>query len=373
MKHYLFCAFTVLATVASKAVHWQAPIDAPTPAFLPVYSSLNPDQPNNQTTQLLIVVHGFGEDAKKTFDVASEALSARQLAIMAPLFSSKEKTDLGQEWSSAKGTPLTWPGKTWMKGGVEKVSKRTSFAVLDLILTNLATSGNFPNLKKVYVSGFSAGGQFTQRFSWFTNTTAVPLRVIVSNPGSYMYFTADRPSAQCTPGRNTGPNWTCTEFSKNNTCPGKSDKKGKYQLTTPLDPEDLARYFNRDILYLMGANDVCNCQAPGFQNDKLCASFGSCTPQAPNALAQQKCCDTFPAAKKKNLLDVSCEAMRQGSNRLQRGLLFASYLRFISQGKYSPRITVIPGMLHDVGTLFRSEVFRNALDMNYSHGKRERD
>ncbi len=39
------------------------------------------------------------------------------------------------------------------------------------------------------------------------------------------------------------------------------------------------------------------------------------------------CCPSYPDANNENALDTGCEAMIQGSNRLQRGLLYVQYLQ----------------------------------------------
>jgi hypothetical protein len=44
---------------------------------------------------------------------------------------------------------------------------------------------------------------------------------------------------------------------------------------------------------------------------------------------------------------LTAAAALQGSNRLQRGLLYADYLRAFSNFKHNPQVVVVAGMGHD--------------------------
>jgi hypothetical protein len=47
----------------------------------------------------------------------------------------------------------------------------------------------------------------------------------------------------------------------------------------------------------------------------------------------------------------------QGSNRLQRGLLYMDYLHLFSN-QLSPRVVTVPGMGHDQVPMLQSDAFR---------------
>lgn len=48
-----------------------------------------------------------------------------------------------------------------------------------------------------------------------------------------------------------------------------------------------------------------------------------------------------------NTMLTVCLLLPQGSNRLQRGLLYRDYLRTFSGFRHTPQVVVVPGMGHD--------------------------
>lgn len=48
----------------------------------------------------------------------------------------------------------------------------------------------------------------------------------------------------------------------------------------------------------------------------------------------------------------------QGSNRLQRGLLYMDYLRAYSNYQHSPQMAVVPNMGHDQVPMLNSQEFQ---------------
>eukprot|EP00930_Biecheleria_cincta_P043731 TRINITY_DN30009_c0_g1_i1.p3 TRINITY_DN30009_c0_g1~~TRINITY_DN30009_c0_g1_i1.p3 ORF type:complete len:103 (-),score=8.91 TRINITY_DN30009_c0_g1_i1:228-536(-) len=47
----------------------------------------------------------------------------------------------------------------------------------------------------------------------------------------------------------------------------------------------------------------------------------------PNSYGGTGCCDTYPDARTDNAFDTRCQAMLQGTNRLQRGINFIAHLK----------------------------------------------
>jgi hypothetical protein len=78
---------------------------------------------------------------------------------------------------------------------------------------------------------------------------------------------------------------------------------------------------------LLGNADAYYCAA-GFENPKEVCFPQTLTgvPVCSNSVAGSRCCDTFPDGTD-NAHAVGCAAALQGSNRLQRGLLYAAHLR----------------------------------------------
>lgn len=77
------------------------------------------------------------------------------------------------------------------------------------------------------------------------------------------------------------------------------------------------------------------------------------------------CCDSYPQSQN-NSLAVSCAAGMQGSNRLQRGLNYVSYLKYYYGGAdnyvnngtspFVPIYAVVPGLQHDSATFYQSPI-----------------
>lgn len=146
----------------------------------------------------------------------------------------------------------------------------------------------------------------------------------------------------------------------------------------------------KDVRYVFGARDTCNCfreeeeeeeeVSPRSKkkhrvNEVYC--FVSCAPAAHSSSPpdldycsvatsfdevdsfseQFFCHDTFPDSLN-NDLSVTCAADVQGSNRLQRGLLYMSYLQWLYGDEYRPVFEVVIGLQHDVISFFQSDLLR---------------
>jgi hypothetical protein len=102
-----------------------------------------------------------------------------------------------------------------------------------------------------------------------------------------------------------------------------------------------------------------------------------CTPSlydTSSATASSTCCDTFPDSHD-NDLAIACGAAIGGSNRLQRGLNYMSYLRYYYNSEdvvqespeveqleggqqYAPMYAIVPDMEHDSASFYASEVMK---------------
>ena len=100
------------------------------------------------------------------------------------------------------------------------------------------------------------------------------------------------------------------------------------------DPELLARavarFSSKDVVFILGDADSCNCNTPDYVNPTAnvanCYPDGGTLPCVPSDYGGIGCCDTYPDAVSSNALDVTCQAMVQGSNRIQRGLNYIAYV-----------------------------------------------
>jgi hypothetical protein len=232
-----------------------------------------------------------------------------------------------------------------------------------------AASPNPSRLQQVVLVGFSAGGQTVHRYAWATSYGSPPpptvsssssgsrgisssssssssggggeggggprVKFVVADPGSYLYFDAKRPAPSCRPLNDTGPKWRCKQFVTDTLATAGCPAYNTYKLGTEgvlqaipyfaqqrpgVTPNQLsAAYLGKDILYLLGEADTCNCGTKGYQNPQQClrppaAPSKGCKP----SVAGPQCCDA-PAPSRTNNLAVDCAAMLQVSSGLGGG------------------------------------------------------
>ncbi len=184
------------------------------------------------------------------------------------------------------------------------------------------------------------------RYAFFSpltpSSSAVKVRLTVSDPGSYVYLDRNRPTGNCLSLSNTGSAFTCSTFTLFGTgyTPCNSYNVYKYGLTNLGSQSGtymkswtaaqlssaITAFKTKDVRFIFGTTDACNCNTPGFANDAVC--FQPTEGCLPTLATNTGCCDTQPDSSS-NALDIGCESMMQGSNRLQRGLNYVSYLKTI--------------------------------------------
>jgi hypothetical protein len=306
--------------------------------LLPYCTTVRLDHGSAAVTGAVLVVHGNNRDVQNDFSVVAAAERAMRSAagtvIVAPYFQAlADPQDAAHACPGAlpdapQPNDLSWRcagPSNWRDGG-DAVSEATStFDAIDAMLR--ALRGNFPNLGRVTVTGFSAGGQLVQRYAAASVTAAslgVPVRFVVGDPGSFMYLDKTRlkEGAICADPSHcplTTGSFDAAYFGAA-TCAGYSEYKygleGKLPRTlASLPGGDLrARYVESDVTYLVAAKD--NGPIPG-------AAYA--------------------------VLDVSCAADAQGpviqavdasgkrvahSFRAQRALTFWHYVNDTLQGTH---------------------------------------
>ncbi|WIA16210.1 hypothetical protein OEZ85_012923 [Tetradesmus obliquus] len=348
--------------------------------FLPIYTTVNLSKPVT-VDNILIIQHGAGGEANNFFcDAVAGTSSLNSTAVIAPYFGNE--TVLQKDWlvgSASNRTSLFWNATRWNQGAASlNAPNISSFDALDALLHLVTRCPNRTCAKQVTVAGFSAGGQTVQRYAWASSygaansTRRVQVKFVVSDPGTYLYFDTQRPKSSCRPRQDTGPSWSCSSFGDYmpfaSACPAFNDYKlGLNNLNTSSpyftrlvgSPAAMsAAYLAKNILYVLGEADVCNCLSSGVTNPAVCFRANqSCSPVGNGNNAS--CCD-MPAPQPINaMVDIACGDMLQGSNRLQRGLLFMSYLKTFSNGSASPQFTTVPGMGHDASKLYSVQKFLN--------------
>ena len=129
-----------------------------------------------------VIIHGWGGGfalgrAEEPFAAAlAKAAGPSNVApyVIAPLFPRKRLLvkkgikDNGRAiWNESWGVDLSrhgLPDDDWRGGGDAAGVKLSSFEVVDAILLALGDKQRYPALKRVLVTGFSAGGQFVGRY-----------------------------------------------------------------------------------------------------------------------------------------------------------------------------------------------------------------
>ena len=333
--------------------------------FLPVFRYYE-----KTPTRAVIWIHGLSGDANTYYcsgvaATKNAGASERTLSI-APWFGDEQVTL--EEWlgtsgaarwrrrramsNSTSSVSAYWSTSRWLSGGDNSPSPSrftTSFDGLDETVRWLRLS--FTGLEATSLVGFSAGAQLVSRWAFFSSEAASTISV-VSDPSSYMYLDATRPDATCSPLSDTGASHKCSSFSVPSSasdCAAYDDYKyGLSDLAAQTSNLYLSGFADnatrlaaavaafpyRDVRFIFGTEDVCNCNTDGFENSQAyCypAAADGCSPNADGgSVGGHGCCDTYPDSYTSNAVDVKCEALLQGSNRLQRGLNFVAYLRALA-------------------------------------------
>jgi uncharacterized repeat protein (TIGR02543 family) len=285
-----------------------------TELFVPLYTSQPYLNPDNDIKRAVIVIHGSNNNAIDYFDYAANAVSNTDgIIVLAPQFAeSNNNPEVNQLfWSSGwrqcnrSDTSLPW--------------RIASCEVIDQLITSLYST--FPNLDSIVIAGFSAGGQFVNRYASAKNDNRN--RYIVGAPSSYLYFSNVRPDGS---GNFTVPVTACTTYNDykfgldNLSITNYMDVIGASELTS--------RYGQANITYLIGSND----------NDPLDSS-----------------------------LDKDCEAEIQGAYRLSRMQNFYDYLEleFGSDIYNRHKMEIVDGYAHESQYIFGSPQGRNAFLEGY--------
>jgi len=284
---------------------------------IPVQASAPLDAAAPQARRLLITLHGARRNALDYFAGAIEAVDAvgaagRDTLVVAPQFLTRADTQ-------AQRLPpetLVFTQEGWREGydalGPAPVS---SYAVLDALLAHFADRQRYPRLAEIVMIGHSAGAQVLQRYAAVgrgedaLRQAGIAIRHVVSNPSSYLYFSAERPAA--------GGTFQPADIVS---CP--SADRWHYGLGDPppyVDAHDPAKleasYSARDVTYLLGMADI-----------------------DPNH----------------RLLDRSCAGLAEGPYRLARGLSYFAYLRARHAYGLHQRVVEVPDVGHDQRRIYNS-------------------
>ena len=171
---------------------------------LPYYSNLSLDEVYNDTKLAIVVLHGASRNADDYYDrmyAIVNCVDMDSTMIIAPQFLRTEDLDA----NNLSENVLYWTNTTnWTAGytsGNTSAHNRpfriSSYSVMDTLLYRIAT--NNPVLTKIVFVGFSAGGQFVNRYVGGNDVTErllqefnLSIRYIVGSPSSYFYMNNER-------------------------------------------------------------------------------------------------------------------------------------------------------------------------------------
>ena len=266
------------------------------------YSSNHPiDIENTSITRLIVSIHSSDPIAQTYFQSALDAtLTAKNTdnttLIIAPQFFEDDQFqepipadllywDVRPYWGSSRG--LVGPNRQLMS--------ISSFHVIDSLLTEITTSGLFPNLRTIVILGHSAGGQMVNRYaasSLFETETAQPLcikvKYLVMAPSSFIYLNNKRIVAGADNQFSIPSSAQLSSCSTYNAYGYGLEYLYSYQTSVGANSNIIqSQYSKRNVLYLVGSED----------ND-------------PNDSS----------------LSVTCSSMLQGQNRLDRARIYFNHL-----------------------------------------------
>jgi hypothetical protein len=268
--------------------------------------------------RLLIVVHGALRDSGRYLGhaVAAAQHSGTSTLVIAPQF-------LADVDRAARAGPpvgaLYWDVEGW-KGGQPALGPAaiSSFAAMDSLLLQLTGPGVLAGGRNpvVVIAGNSAGGQYVNRYAAVGRAPdalaqrGIPVRFIIANPSTYLYFDAERPVA-------------VPDSAHVNRWRYGFEAAPAYVGTGPQ--QSLERYLARDVTIVLGAGD----------NDRAAL-----------------------------LLEVSPPAMAQGANRLERGIYYDAHVRRLARAARLAarhRLIQLTGIGHSARDILTAEPTRDAM------------
>jgi hypothetical protein len=312
---------TVAVTTIPVTVGWQT-------LRVPYFGNRPFEGTYTDVTRAILVCHGTLRNANDYYEAVLAAGRAAGGAdfhtlIIAPQFLTEPDLDHHELPEDI----LYWAYMGWRKGDPSlsgdlhpRPWRTSSFAVADTILMRFVE--RLPNLQMIVVAGHSAGGQFSNLYTAgnrvhqvIMEQRGIPIRYIVSNPSCYIYFDAKR----WVPG--TAYEYQVPSEQEIADCPGYDDYK--YGLLRPNPYMDIGaealqgQYSSRNVVYLLGGSD------------------------------------TDPESY---YLDRSCPAMLQGSQRLERGVVYYNHLidHFGTGIMNAQTLAIVPGVGHDHYGMFNS-------------------
>ncbi len=273
---------------------------------VPYFRTYSFDAREDEVTSAIVVIHGVlrnpGEYFANMVEAARRAGRLRDTLVVAPHF---------QEIDDKPGSDELWWKSGWKQGddSVSPGPSASTFDFLDELVRKISDGKRFPKLKRIVVTGHSAGGQFESRYAAGTSVETelhgVTVVHLIANPSTYLYLNGLRKKE----GRFETPAPGCDDYDE---YLYGMEKRNRYMSRSSA--AELAENLRRkDITIFIGREDTGT-----------------------------------------DYLDMSCGANLQGKNRYERGVIYHDYL----STQFAPprlRLVVVPGVGHDNGLMYGSK------------------
>lgn len=346
-------------------------------------------------TRAVIVIHGWARNADDYYNSVMESKDlfpgvGDDTVIIAPRFQSESDGPADDE--------LYWSTGGWSMGSNSlDGADFSSFSVVDGLLESI--SSRFPNVTDVVIAGHGAGAQFVQRYAGIGRDMKnvircdIKVRYVVSNPGSYMWPTSQRPDSTlgC-----DGLTEFITGEKGVDQCPSSTSI-----ITDPMICNDAASFidvkyleYETDIDESNGSTPICVHKNIGKTNERVTITnkHGSnaawvCEVSAPLSTYDKykygisDVSTVLPYASSLSISDIqqnlvnrnvflllgtgdnsrtnspqpdtSCEADSQGQHRFERGINYRDSIKALSCGSHTT-VTTVLNVDHDHNGMFVS-------------------
>ena len=267
------------------------------------YHAPKPIGQGDDGSTVIILIHGWSGGIKEYGVLSDLQERLPGVYMICPCFPRREimeKAGLEPDgralWNDSWSADLSKKGSAgddWRGGGDAGGTEMSSFDVIDSILESLSDKRLYPNLKRVVISGFSAGGQFVGRY------VAVGRGFVRS--GVKVDYAAMSPSTHLL--YDSGTDWHYGIANRPRYSSGLSERQIMKNLTS------------RRVLFGCGDRDV----TPGS-------------------------------------LDVTPQAMMQGASRYERYLNFINHVEAWPKWKRNLSFHTFEGIAHESGKAYRDAV-----------------
>jgi len=308
------------------------------PARSRIYSTYKVDAYNPALKRALILVHGAnlmgGYFFRHGMAAAILAGALGNTLVVSTYFLDPyvgKRRPADPQWLR-QSNEVVWPeGHTsWRAGGMSPTDPAlSSFDYVDEIVRKLADKKNFPNLTRIVIAGFSAGGQFVNRYEMANKVDGtvkgVSISYVVGDPSSFAWPTAVRPLPVGDASPNSPDEAYKESVGKNATTPHTEFTYGAFDRSKVPQYDD----------WPYGLQNL-NGYVAGMSVDQLRKNLVS---RSVTYVEGQV--DTLPISG----FDSSPKADAQGPQRRARGEAFVMYVDKYLGGRQ--KLVIVPGCSHN--------------------------